>query len=122
MADRYKGVIGWALDHRAAMVALAVVSFVATLGLVGTGMVGAEFVPVSDRSEVDFIVETPPGSNLEYTKLKAEEAARIARAHREVAYTYTTVGDRAVRQGAGRGPGVGVREADSEGGPVVEPG
>jgi HAE1 family hydrophobic/amphiphilic exporter-1 len=92
MADGYKGVIGWALDHRTAMVALAVVSFAVTLALVATGLVGAEFVPVSDRSEVDFVIETPPGSNLEYTKLKAEEAARIARAHREVAYTYTTVG------------------------------
>ncbi|MDQ4081025.1 MAG: efflux RND transporter permease subunit, partial [Gemmatimonadota bacterium] len=30
--------------------------------------------------------------NLEYTRMKAEEAARIARAHPEVRYTYTTVG------------------------------
>ena len=34
-------------------------------------------------------METPPGSNLEYTRLKAEEVARIAAAHPEVAYTYT---------------------------------
>ena len=53
---------------------------------------GAGFVPVSDRSEVSIIVETPPGSNLEYTRLKAEEVARIARAHPEVRYTYTAIG------------------------------
>ena len=36
---------------------------------------------------VDF--ETPPGSNLAYTRAKAQEAARIARKQPEVAYTYT---------------------------------
>src|SRR6185437_13775607 len=102
MADRYKSVIGWALDHRTAMIGLAFVTFAASLLLVVTGKVGAEFVPVSDRSEVDFIVETPPGSNLEYTRLKAEEAARIARSHKEVSYTYTTVGTPLV----GKAPGV----------------
>jgi HAE1 family hydrophobic/amphiphilic exporter-1 len=29
---------------------------------------------------------------MQYTRLKAEEAARIARAHPEVRYTYTTLG------------------------------
>ncbi|MBX6330420.1 MAG: efflux RND transporter permease subunit [Gemmatimonadaceae bacterium] len=92
MADKYKGAIAWALDHRWAMVGIATASFVLALALAGTGVVGAEFVPVSDRSEVNFIVQTPPGSNLDYTKIKAEEAARIARSHKEVAYTYTTIG------------------------------
>jgi HAE1 family hydrophobic/amphiphilic exporter-1 len=102
MADRYKDAIGWALDHRWAMVGLAALSFVLAIGLVGSGVVGAEFVPVSDRSEMDFIVETPPGSNLEYTRLKAEEAARVARSRAEVAYTYTTVGTPLL----GKAPGV----------------
>jgi hydrophobic/amphiphilic exporter-1 (mainly G- bacteria), HAE1 family len=149
MADRYKDVIAWALDHRLMMVGLALASFIAALmipargilgavivllglcaifwllqkplrerfglpGAVGAkvlgvlvvvaligllvprlpviGQVGAGFVPVSDRSEISMTVEAPPGSNLEYTHIKAEEAARRARAHREVAYTYTTVG------------------------------
>jgi HAE1 family hydrophobic/amphiphilic exporter-1 len=149
MADRYKEVIAWALDHRVMMVGLALGSFVAALtipargivaavvilagvwgifwiiqkpllhrfgvvrgtgtkllGVLGIvaglglllpripviGQVGAGFVPVSDRSEISMIVEAPPGSNLEYTRIKAEEAARRARTHPEVAYTYTTVG------------------------------
>jgi HAE1 family hydrophobic/amphiphilic exporter-1 len=53
---------------------------------------GAGFVPISDRSEVNIIVEAPPGSNLKYTSIKAEEVARICRSHPEVAYTYTSVG------------------------------
>ncbi len=149
MADRYKDLIAWALDHRLMMVGLALASFVSALtipakgalaalvmlaglfaffwilqkpllgrlGVIrGTGIklvgifavlavtgfllasvpvigqVGAGFVPVSDRSEISMIVEAPPGSNLEYTRRKAEEAARRAREHPEVDYTYTTVG------------------------------
>ncbi|MDB4906651.1 MAG: acriflavin resistance protein [Gemmatimonadetes bacterium] len=55
--------------------------------------VGTGFIPEDDRSEFVISLETPPGSNLAYTRLKAEEAARLARAHKEVAYTYTTIGD-----------------------------
>ncbi|MDQ3556967.1 MAG: efflux RND transporter permease subunit, partial [Gemmatimonadota bacterium] len=93
-AQNYKRVIGWALDHRAAMVGLAIGSFVAALSLPATGLIGGEFFPVDDRSEFSIRVETPPGANLEYTRIKAEEAVRIARARPEVAYTYTTIGGR----------------------------
>jgi HAE1 family hydrophobic/amphiphilic exporter-1 len=91
-AEAYKRVIGWALDHRLAMVGLATGSFVGALALPATGLVGGEFFPVQDVSEFNVTVETPPGSNLAYTRLKAEEAAALARSHPEVAYTYTTVG------------------------------
>ncbi|HEY3011663.1 MAG TPA: efflux RND transporter permease subunit [Gemmatimonadales bacterium] len=90
-AQRYQRLIAWALDHRLAMVLIAIGSFVGAIVLQAT-IGGAGFIPVSDRSEVSLIVETPPGSNLEYTRLKSEEVARIARSHREVKYTYTAVG------------------------------
>ncbi len=92
MADRYKDVIAWALDHRLAMVLLALGTFFSAIAMVGVGIVGSGFIPVSDRSEISMTVEAPPGSNLEYTRIKAEAAARRARAHPEVRYTYTTVG------------------------------
>jgi hydrophobic/amphiphilic exporter-1 (mainly G- bacteria), HAE1 family len=57
--------------------------------------VGTAFFPEDDRAEFIMQLETPPGSNLEYTRLKAEEAARVARAHPEVVYTYTTLGNNA---------------------------
>ena len=91
-ADRYKRVIGWALDHRWTMVVLAVASFVGALALPALGFVGGEFFPVTDESEFNVSLDTPPGSNLEYTKVKAEEVARIARSKPEVIYTYTTIG------------------------------
>jgi HAE1 family hydrophobic/amphiphilic exporter-1 len=144
-AENYRKVIAWALDHRAAMVTMAALTFFAAFflpsrGLTGLGAaivgisvmvfaftktglprvvravtavvglagfvalpqivppvrtVGTAFFPEDDRSEFIMALETPPGSNLEYTRLKAEEAARIARAHPEVRYTYTTLGNSA---------------------------
>jgi hydrophobic/amphiphilic exporter-1 (mainly G- bacteria), HAE1 family len=144
-AENYKHVIAWALDHRAAMVTIATLTFFASFflpsrgltglaaALVGIGIivfglntrrvhwtgrvviiaaglaafvllpqqvkpfrtVGTGFFPEDDRAEFIMALETPPGSNLEYTRLKAEEAANIARSHPEVKYTYTTLGNSA---------------------------
>jgi hydrophobic/amphiphilic exporter-1 (mainly G- bacteria), HAE1 family len=93
-AERYKGVIAWALDHRWSMVALAIAVFVGALALPALGVIGGSFFPVTDDSEFNITLETPPGSNLAYTRLKAQEVARLARTKPEVAYTYTTVGGR----------------------------
>ncbi|HEX2166773.1 MAG TPA: efflux RND transporter permease subunit [Longimicrobiales bacterium] len=90
-AEGYKRLIGWALDHRMAMVLIAVGSFVGAIALQAT-LGGAGFFGESDAGEMTIVVETPPGSNLDYTRLKAEEAVRIARSHEEVDYTYTTIG------------------------------
>jgi HAE1 family hydrophobic/amphiphilic exporter-1 len=142
-AQNYKRVIAWALDHRAAMVTIAVGAFFSSFVLPAKGLtglagaivgvvivayacssarlhgvrrllvgvaglvvaillvqmvppvrtVGVGFFPEDDRAELTIALETPPGSNLEYTRLKAEEAARVARAHKEVKYTYTTLGN-----------------------------
>ncbi|MDO8501855.1 MAG: efflux RND transporter permease subunit [Gemmatimonadaceae bacterium] len=91
-AERYKKLIGWALDHRVAMVGLALASFAGALALPAVGLVGTGLFGSNDRSELNIGIETPPGSNLDYTRIKAEEAARMARAHPEVLYTYTTLG------------------------------
>jgi hydrophobic/amphiphilic exporter-1 (mainly G- bacteria), HAE1 family len=92
MAERYKLLIAWALDHRVAMVLIALASFIIALALPAVGLVGASFFGAEDQSELNISVETPPGSNLAYTRIKAEEAARIARTHKEVRFTYTTIG------------------------------
>ncbi|HKR07899.1 MAG TPA: efflux RND transporter permease subunit [Gemmatimonadaceae bacterium] len=93
MAEKYKGLVAWALDHRVAMVLIAIGSFIGALALPALGLVGASFFGTEDQSEVIIALETPPGSNLNYTKIKAEEAARIARSHKDVVrFTYTTTG------------------------------
>ncbi|HEY4671167.1 MAG TPA: efflux RND transporter permease subunit, partial [Gemmatimonadaceae bacterium] len=92
-AVRYKSLVAWALDHRVAMAVIAIASFLGAIALPALGLVGASFFGTEDQSEVIIAIETPPGSNLAYTKIKAEEAARIARSHKDVVrFTYTTTG------------------------------
>lgn len=92
--DTYQRVIAWALDHRFAMIALAIATFVGALALPALGVIGSEFFNATDDSEFTIALETPPGSNLAYTRLKAEEVLRLARSKPEVDYTYTTIGGR----------------------------
>jgi HAE1 family hydrophobic/amphiphilic exporter-1 len=94
-AERYKHVIAWALDHRWSMVGLAAVTFVGALALPALGILGASFFPVTDESEFNISLDTPPGSNLEYTRRKALDVATLARSKSEVIYTYTTIGGQA---------------------------
>ena len=91
-AERCEKIIAWALDHRWWMIGIATTTLVLALWLqVAFG--GFGFQPVMDNGELNVSIETPPGSSLEYTTLKAEEVARQIRAHTGVvAYTYTTVG------------------------------
>jgi HAE1 family hydrophobic/amphiphilic exporter-1 len=91
LGERYHDVLAWALDHRAAMAGIAIGSLVLAIGLqVAVG--GTDFMPTTDRSEITIDVDAPAGSNLEYTTQRAEHAVRVARAHPEVQYAYTTVG------------------------------
>ncbi|MDB4881710.1 MAG: acriflavin resistance protein [Gemmatimonadetes bacterium] len=90
-SQRYRTGIAWALDHRKSMIALAVGSFAGAIAL-QMFFGGFGFTPTSDRSELTVTVEAPPGSSLEYTRVVTEQVARQVRAHKEVAYTYATVG------------------------------
>ncbi|WP_141733274.1 efflux RND transporter permease subunit [Oligoflexus tunisiensis] len=90
--EGYKRIIEWALRHKLAMFAIAVLSFVAALAMPAVGLIGSGFFPLQDVSEFTIELESPPGSNLDYTRLKTEEAARIAAGFPEVAYTYASIG------------------------------
>ena len=92
LAERYHDVLAWALDHRLAMAGIAIGSLVLAIGLQAT-VGGTDFMPTTDRSELTIEVDAPAGSNLEFTTQRAEHAVRVARAHPEVAYAYTTVGN-----------------------------
>ncbi|HXS54136.1 MAG TPA: efflux RND transporter permease subunit [Usitatibacter sp.] len=77
-ADRYGRVIAWALHHRSWMAAIAVTAFVSALALQAT-VGGTEFLPVSDWGTIAIDVRTPSSASLDYSKLKVEAAAALAR-------------------------------------------
>jgi len=70
-ADGYKRVIGWALDHRWTMVGIAVLSLAGAVFLPSD----FDFVPKSDRAELNIAIETPPGSNLDYIRLRSPRSS-----------------------------------------------
>ncbi len=92
LAQRYRRVIGWALDHPKSMVVIALASFVLAIAMPALGLVGGGFFPGDDRGELNMAVETPPGSSLEFTRLKTEEAAALARTYGDVTYSFSTIG------------------------------
>ena len=89
---RYQRVIGWSLDHPWTTIGIVTLILVASLALPVMGFIGSSFFPVEDRSEFNLTIETPPGSSLPYTRMKAIETSAAIRALEGVAYTYTTIG------------------------------
>src|SRR6185312_1203146 len=89
-ADRYGNVIAWALHHRRWMAAIAVVALAAALVLQVT-VGGSTFLPPSDYGTIAIDVRTPSSASLEYSKIKVEQAAALARTIKETRATNSTV-------------------------------
>jgi HAE1 family hydrophobic/amphiphilic exporter-1 len=89
-ADRYGNVIAWALHHRKWMALIAMASFVGALVLQKT-VGGSEFLPVSDYGTIAIDVRTPSSASLEYSKIKVEQAAALARTIKETRATNSYV-------------------------------
>ena len=87
----YKGILGWALRHRAATLGVAVAALVGSVFMVSK--VKAEFIPVEDRAEFMLTVELPVGTDLGTTTTYVDTVADDVRAHMPgVAGTFVQIG------------------------------
>jgi len=77
-SDRYGNVIAWALHHRRWMIAFAVISFFTAIFLQAK-FGGSSFLPKGDGKTLAIDVRSPASSNLEYSRMKLEAAAVMAR-------------------------------------------
>ena len=89
LALRYEQALRWSLAHRKTVLAAAAGSFLASFPLLA--LVGSEFVPEPDLSELQVKFTTPVGSSLELTTAKAAQAEAALREFPEVRSTYATV-------------------------------
>jgi HAE1 family hydrophobic/amphiphilic exporter-1 len=89
-ADRYRGIIGWALGHRKSTLGIAAAAFFGTFMLFP--LIGGGFMPENDQGAFNVSFETPEGSSLAYSAQKAEEIGTALRSLEGVDFTYTTVG------------------------------
>jgi HAE1 family hydrophobic/amphiphilic exporter-1 len=70
MADKYQGMLAWALNHKLTTLLTALLIFIASVFMVP--LLGTEFVPKGDYSEATLAFQTPVGTSLESTALKAK--------------------------------------------------
>ncbi len=87
MSDRYQNMLAWALHHKLTTLLSALSIFVASVFMVP--LLGTEFVPKGDYSETTLSFQTPVGTSLESTALKAKQVEKIVREFPEVQYTLT---------------------------------
>ncbi len=90
MAERYKRLIGWSLDHRLIVVGAAVLAFVAGLGIFS--IVQTEFQPQMDQGEFALKFQSAPGASFEETRGRLTEVLEGLSTFKEVQYTYASIG------------------------------
>ncbi len=89
-AQRYSGLIEWALAHRKTTIFGAFALLIGSFFLFP--LIGGGFLPPQDQSQFVVQLETPDGSSLGYTREKAEQIGAVLKELPGVDYTYTTVG------------------------------
>ena len=90
IAEGYKSVIAWALDHRKTIVLAAVGAFVA--GLAVFGILQTEFQPTMDQSEFIVKFKSAPGSSMDETRGRLEAVLKALAEFKEVQYSYASIG------------------------------
>jgi hydrophobic/amphiphilic exporter-1 (mainly G- bacteria), HAE1 family len=90
IAEGYKGVIAWALDHRLVVVGAAFAAFVG--GLAVFGVLQTEFMTPMDQGEFAMKFKSAPGSSMAETRGRLESVLRGLSEFKEVQYTYAAIG------------------------------
>ncbi len=89
-ADRYRGVIGWALDHRKTVLLLAFLAFAGGILLFGT--LESTFMQKYDRGEFSANFQAAPDASIHETRSRLDAVLAQIGATPEVEHTYATIG------------------------------
>ena len=90
LADRYRGVIAWALDHRKSVLALAIAAFVAGIWVFGS--LESSFVPNQDRGEFQIVLQTAPDASIAETGERLQRVFALLKGLPEIEHAYGTIG------------------------------
>jgi HAE1 family hydrophobic/amphiphilic exporter-1 len=91
MSRTYQRLLAWSLRRRMATLLIAIATFFAGFAIPASGLIGTEFVPQGDYSEMGVTYYTPVGSSLEFTESKTRQVESVLREFPEVRDFYTTV-------------------------------
>jgi HAE1 family hydrophobic/amphiphilic exporter-1 len=89
-ADRYRSIIGWALDHRRTVLALAFASFVAGIMIFAT--LESSFMALYDKGEFQISFKTAPDASLAETENRMAAILESIRDLPEIDHSYSTIG------------------------------
>jgi HAE1 family hydrophobic/amphiphilic exporter-1 len=89
-ADKYRGAIAWALDHRKSVMALAGAAFVAGIMIFGT--LESSFMAPEDKGEFQVSFKTAPDASVAETENRMNAVLSVVKAVPEVDHTYATIG------------------------------
>jgi HAE1 family hydrophobic/amphiphilic exporter-1 len=85
--NRYLQMLRWSLAHRGTIVVICIVTFLSTFGLYH--MVGRDWIPTDDQSELQSSFTLPEGTSLAKTVQMATDMAHRVSAMPEVAFVQT---------------------------------
>lgn len=91
-ADNYRGWIGWALDHRKTVLAIAAASFAG--GLAVLSVLQSEFMTPFDRSEFQIQFKAAPDASIQETEDRLQAVLKSLEEIPEIERTYATIGAR----------------------------
>ena len=90
MADRYRLVVAWALDHRKSVMVMTILAFLTGLAIFGS--LPNAFFPSFDAGEFQLNFTTAPGSSIEETRGRVAAVLSALKQLPEIKHTYTTIG------------------------------
>jgi hydrophobic/amphiphilic exporter-1 (mainly G- bacteria), HAE1 family len=89
-ADRYKSLIGWALDHRKIIMGIALASFVSGIGIFST--LESSFMALYDKGEFQVSFKTAPDASMAETENRLNEILNSLKEFKDIDHTYATIG------------------------------
>ncbi len=89
--SKYERWLGWALEHRPAVLAIALLTFLGSFPILG--ILGGDFMPDFNRGEYQIAFRATPGATLRETGERARQAVTRLKTLPDIEYTYTTIGE-----------------------------
>ncbi len=89
-ADRYRGMIAWALDHRKTVMVIALLAFFGGMKIFLS--LPSTFMQDYDRAEFQIMFTTAPDASYDETKRRVDDVLKILKDFPEIHHTYSTIG------------------------------
>jgi hydrophobic/amphiphilic exporter-1 (mainly G- bacteria), HAE1 family len=92
LAERYRNLLAWSLDHRRTVIAVSGGMLVLSFALVPLGLIGSEFMPEADRGDFAVNIDLPLGTTIDKTDEAVKKVEGVIASFPEVKRYLSTIG------------------------------